>query len=76
MRMCDRCQASQKEAKLTESHAPMKFMASFMGRGWSQKFKIYDLCERCHSVYTEIERQIIRKACQEMLIAHEEYIRQ
>ncbi len=73
---CERCGASFKEAPLTRSHAPRVSLAKQAWRKWNKTFKIYILCSRCHAVYTEIERQVIRDACVTMKFKHAEYVNQ
>jgi len=74
---CERCGATQKEAPLTESHSPQKAVLQICGtRGWKKNMMVYCLCRACHDRYTELEKQILRKACDMMMQAHEEYINQ
>jgi hypothetical protein len=71
---CQRCGASAKEAPLTRSHAPRESL-------WKQPgvrgvYKIYILCRRCHDVYSQMEVQIIKQACEAMKLKHAQYVSQ
>ena len=74
---CDRCGATDREARLTVSHSPHNKLALIASAPIRLvQNRKYILCDMCRQIHYKMERNLLWKACVDIAQLHEDYLNQ